>query len=99
MVNWTYNLRDSNFPEVDFFGTAFEFGTYGDGILKETQSLRTMIYINQADQAGTRSQKKKVRIQNEFMEMFYPTAENWREKAMADCRQAFSGILSAEGYI
>ncbi len=99
MVNWIYNLRESNFPNIDFYGTAFEFGTYGDGILKETNSLRTMIYINQADQMGSNSPKINTRISKEFLEMFYPTSNTWREKAIADCRQAFSGVFSAEGFI
>ena len=99
MINWTYYLKETKYPDLNFYGTAFEFGTYGDGILQETKSLRTMIYINQADQAGASSSKIKSRIHNEFVEMFYPTMGKWREKALADCRQAFSGVLSAEGYI
>ncbi len=99
MINWIYYLKETKYPDLNFYGTAFEFGTYGDGILQETKSLRTMIYINQADQAGASSLKIKSRVHNEFVEMFYPTTEKWREKALADCRQAFSGVLSAEGYI
>ena len=99
MINWTYYLKETKYPDLNFYGTAFEFGTYGDGILQETKSLRTMIYINQADQAGASSIKIKSRVHNEFVEMFYPTTGKWREKALADCRQAFSGVLSAEGYI
>ncbi len=99
MINWIYYLKETKYPDLNFYGTAFEFGTYGDGILQETKSLRTMIYINQADQAGASSLKIKSRVHNEFVEMFYPTTGKWREKALADCRQAFSGVLSAEGYI
>ncbi len=99
MVKWIYNLKETNYPDVDFYGTAFEFGTYGDGLLKETKSLRTMIYINQADQMGSKSPKIKTRIFNEFVEMYYPKPKTWREKAIADCRQAFSGVFSAEGFI
>ena len=99
MINWTYHLKETKYPDLNFYGTAFEFGTYGDGTLQETKSLRTMIYINQADQAGTSSSKIKSRIHNDFVEMFYPTPGKWRDKALADCRQAFSGVLSADGYI
>ena len=99
MVNWIYHLKDSNFPNVNYYGTAFEFGTYGEGTLQETRSLRTMIYINQADQMGTSTSNVESRIHNEFVEMFYPTPGKWRDKALADCEQAFSGVLSAEGYI
>jgi len=57
MVNWLYHLKDTKYPNVNLFGTAFEFGTYGAGSIQETRSLRTMIYINQADQVGTSSAK------------------------------------------
>jgi hypothetical protein len=36
---------------------------------------------------------------HEFDELFYPTEPSWFEKAQADARQAFEGILKAEGYL
>ena len=99
MIDWIYQYRQSAFPGIKYFGAACEFGTYGDGTLMETKSLRTMIYINQADQQGTISPEVESRIHAEFVEMYFPNSPTWREKAIMDCRQAFTGVLTAEGYL
>ena len=99
MIDWIYQYQQFVYPGIKYFGAACEFGTYGDGTLMETKSLRTMIFINQADQHGTISPEVESRIHAEFVEMYFPSSPTWREKALLDCRQAFRGILSAEGYI
>ncbi len=99
MVDWVYRLKEIDFPKVKHFGTAFEFGTYGEGILKEIKSLRTMIYENQIVQHGSSSAELQAYMRKEFLEMYFPRSSRWREKAILDCKQAFSGVLSAEGYI
>ncbi|RLD00855.1 MAG: hypothetical protein DRI65_16090 [Chloroflexota bacterium] len=99
LVDWVYRLKEVDYPKVNHFGMAFEFGTYGEGILKEIKSLRTMIYENQTAQHGSSSAKLDAYMRKEFLEMYFPYSSRWREKAILDCRQAFSGVLSAEGYI
>ena len=99
MLDWVYRLKDSSYPDVKYYGGAFEFGTYGAGILKEIKSLRTMIYENQVEFYGAVSEKVKSRIRREILEMYYPSADDWREKALLDCRQGLTGILSEEGYL
>lgn len=99
MIDWVYKLKKSDYPEVKHYGTAFEFGTYGDGILKEIKSLRTMIFENQAFHHGSTSTKLESIMRKEILEMYFPRSVKWREKAILDCRQAFSGVLSAEGFI
>jgi hypothetical protein len=34
-------------------------------------------------------------IRDEFQELYFPAERKWREKALADCRQALEGILTA----
>jgi len=99
MIDWSYRMKRSEFPYVKHYGTAFEFGTYGDGILKEIKSLRTMIYENQAVYHGALSERLLSRTREEILEMYFPESNHWREKAILDCRQAFSGVLTAEGYL
>ena len=99
MVDWVYRLKKVDYPKIKHFGMAFEFGTYGEGILKEIKSLRTMIYENQAAHHGSSSVKLEAHMRKEFVEMYFPHSSRWREKAISDCRQAFSGVLSAEGFI
>ena len=99
MVDWVYRFKETDYPNVKHFGTAFEFGTYGEGILKEIKSLRTMIFENQASQHGSTSEKLESKMRKEILEMYFPQSIKWREKVIFDCRQAFSGVLSAEGFL
>ncbi len=99
MIDWVYRLRKSKNPSGKLYGTAFEFGTYGEGILKEIKSLRTMVYENQAFHHGSTSTELGSKIKAELLEMYFPASDEWREKAILDCRQAFTGVLSAEGLI
>jgi hypothetical protein len=98
MIDWVYRLHRSDYPGVKFYGTAFEFGTYGEGILKEIKSLRTMVYENQAAHHGATSAKMHTRMRDLILEMYNPRSHHWREKALVDCRQALTGILGAGGY-
>jgi hypothetical protein len=93
MVDWVYRIKKNSYSEVDFFGTGLEFGVYGDGILKEIKSIRTMIFENQAYWKGTCLKGTKSNIMGEFHQMYHPKEGKWMEKALADCRQAISGIL------
>lgn len=99
MVEWIYQARFAGSPETRLFSAACEFGTYGAGTVNEALSLRTMVYINQADQQGTATERVRQKIHDLFVEMYFPGSSTWREKAIADCRQAFRGVLKAEGYI
>lgn len=99
MVQWIYQYKENNYPEAKLFSGACEFGTYGEGVPKEILSLRTIIYSNQADQQGITSEKVGQQVQNKIVEMFFPSSIPWREKAVVDCRQAFEGVLSAEGFL
>ncbi len=99
MINWVYQLQEENYPAAKYYGTAFEFGTYGEGILKEIASLKTMILENQVRKYGADSDHSRVKIAKDIKDLYFPGEDKWKEKALQDCRQAFSGILNAEGYL
>ncbi len=99
MIDYVYTLVGEEFPEVDLYATSFEFGTLGDSLSAGVRLLRTLILENQMHWSGTRSQRAQERIERDFAEMHYPTEARWREKAVADARQAFEGILGAEGFL
>jgi hypothetical protein len=99
MVDWAYKFKKTKYPKADFFGTGFEFGVYGDGILNEIRSLKTMIYENQAFRNGVSSPVIGRRIKKELFEMYLPDNHKWKEKALADCRQALNGILTEEKFL
>jgi hypothetical protein len=50
---------------------------------------------NQMCHHGTVSSQAEEQIREEYRELFLPAETKWREKAIADGRQAFQGILSA----
>jgi hypothetical protein len=99
MGEYVYRLRDAEFPDKQVFACGFEFGTFGDSLPALIRSLRITVLENQLRQHGAVSRKAEAQVRAEYEELFFPSEFRWREKALADCRQAFTGILSANGVI
>ena len=99
MIDWAYRLRSDKYLGKSYFGTAFEFGTYGSGTLTEIISLRTMIFENQLYCHGSSSKEVEEVVRKRFLELFCPDEIRWKEKALEDCRQAYQGIFKAYGLI
>ena len=99
MIDYVYALVHNEFPDKRLYATSFEFGTMGDSFFATLRSLRTMILENQMYWFGARNRKARKRIERDFQELFAPREERWRAKALADARQAFQGILRAEGFL
>jgi len=57
-----------------------------------------MIFENRAHWFGARP-SARAWLGREFDKLYCPTEPAWFEKAQADARQAFTGILEAKGYI
>ncbi|MCB0119484.1 MAG: DUF2817 domain-containing protein [Anaerolineales bacterium] len=99
MGEFVYRLRDAEFPEKKVFAGGFEFGTYGDSLPALIRSLRTTILENQLRHHGAANPKAEAQVRAEYEELFLPEESKWREKAIADCRQAFEGIFKSFGLI
>lgn len=99
MIDFEYKLARQEFPDLKFYATAFEFGTLGDSLPATIRAMRTSIFENQAHWYGTVNDNIQRRIEKDYTEAYAPVEENWRIKALADARQAISGILSDKGYI
>lgn len=99
MIDYVYTLRDKEFPGKRLYATSFEFGTFGASTRARLRTLRAMVLENQLYWYGASSESTRARVQREFEELFYPSEDRWRAKAVADADQAFLGILRAEGYI
>ncbi len=97
MCAYLYELRNAEFPDKHVFATAFEYGTYGESLLQRIHSLRTMILESQLYWHGAVNKPTEEKVRHEFKELYFPVETKWREKALADCRQAFAGILAAYG--
>jgi hypothetical protein len=99
MIDYVYALRQNEFPQKKLYATSFEFGTLGDTLYGLFQSPRVMVHENRAYWHGTKSDILLAKAKHGFEELFFPEAKDWREKAVADADQAFTGILKAEEYI
>jgi hypothetical protein len=94
MIDWEYRLVGD---EAHYFGAACEFGTFGEGILQGARSLQITILKNRANQFGA-SASAQSWIDREYGELYLPSEPAWFEKAKADARAIFNGVLQAEGY-
>ena len=99
MTAWYYDLRNAGFPDRTFLACAFEFGTFGDSLLDRIRSLRAMVFENQLHSFGAVNETSADLIRREFRELYLPSDGAWREKALADGRLAFDGILRAYGLL
>lgn len=99
MIDYVYWLAQREFPDKPFYATSFEFGTLGDSLLNTLRSMRAMILENQVYWHGAQNPTLRAYIGRDFRELFEPLEAKWRSKAVADARQAFEGILRAEGFI
>ena len=99
MGEYIYRLRDEEFTAKSVFACGFEFGTFGDSLPALIRSLRITVLENQLRHYGAVSPRAEKQIRVEYEELFFPAERKWRSKAIADCRQAFEGILTAYGVI
>ena len=98
MIEYLYTLMKEKFPGKHFYAATCEFGTFGDSSMAVIRSLYTSVFENRLFQHGGSSSAKQW-MAREYTELFAPTAQEWFEKARTDARQAFEGMLKAEGYL
>lgn len=80
------------------YSAAFEFGTYGDGLLQGARSLLTSIVGNQLRNYGA-SPRNRAWVERDFRALYLPADRRWFEKALHDGRAGFAAILQAEGFL
>jgi hypothetical protein len=98
MLDWEYELVRKEFPTAKIFAAACEFGTFGESILAGARSLQITVFKNQANLFGGNPFTLDW-VGQEYRELYRPAEPAWFEKAQANARQTFDGILKAEGYI
>lgn len=97
MIEYFRKMVLSEYPEKKIYAGSFEFGTYGDSLLEGIHSLRTTVFENTLRWHGG-SDTARDWMKREYNELFLPSDPEWWQKAQADARCAFEGILSAEKY-
>ena len=92
-------LYQKQAPDKSFYSTTFEFGTLGNGLLASISSLKQTIDENRLFHQSSSSETTKEIIKNRYLEMFYPSDEEWRLKAIKDFKRGLTGVLSHRGVI
>lgn len=95
MMDYMYRKYYEKRSAADFYGTCFEFGTYGDGMIDQIRSLKTMIFENNLAHKKC-SAKADERIRQDFRELYYPTETKWQEKAREDFKSALMAITGGK---
>ena len=98
MIDYIYSLIDEEYPDKGLYATSFEFGTFGSSPRAAFRNLRAMVLENQLHWYGATNPTVQAWVRREFEELYFPTEEKWRAKCILDARQAFEGILRAEGF-
>ncbi len=97
MLDWEAVLVQTAFPEAQYFGAVFEFGTFGASLAAQIRSLQISVLKNQANAYGG-SSAALAWVEREYGELFLPTDPAWLVKALEDGRLAFNNILAREGF-
>ncbi|MBR5441582.1 MAG: DUF2817 domain-containing protein [Clostridia bacterium] len=95
-TDFFYRLAESKKSEKELFSTCFEFGTIGDSFMDSILSLKYTVDENRQHWYPTSSSTTEEVVRENYFELFYPTEKEWREKTVADFRQATEGVLNAK---
>ena len=75
-------------PGKYYLPMVFEFGTLdSQTTMGSIKSLHNMIVENQGFHDGYKTKKDELKIKTNVLEMYYPSSENWRSKAIEDARK------------
>ena len=75
-------VLDKIMPEKDriIIGITAEFGTVGNGLNGKITTINRLINENQGHHYGYGDDKVKAKVQQKYLELFYPSNEEWKSK-------------------
>ena len=87
-------------PKKYYIPMVFEFGTLdSQTTMGSIKSLHNMIVENQGFHHNYKTQNDTAQINKNILEMYYPSSDNWRSKAIEDARIILSKSVEQFGYI
>ena len=95
-TDFFYRLAEQKQTGAELFSTCFEFGTIGDDFLDTILSLKYTVDENRNHWYPTDNAVSAQVVQENYMELYYPTETAWREKTVQDFKTAAVGVLSAK---
>ena len=95
-TDYFYRLAEQKQASAELFSTCFEFGTIGDEFFDTILSLKYTIDENQNHWYPTDNPVSAEVVHQNYLELYYPTETQWREKTVADFKAATQGVLNAK---
>jgi len=95
-TDYFYRLAERMDTDKALFSTCFEFGTIGDELFDTILSLKYTVDENRNHWYPTDNATSAEIIRQNYLELFYPTETEWREKAVEDFTAAALGVLNAK---
>ena len=95
-TDFFYRLAQQKQTETELFSTCFEFGTIGDAFFDTILSLKYTVDENRNHWYPTDNATAAQVVHENYMELYYPTETAWREKTVADFKEATMGVLAAK---
>ena len=94
--DYFYRLKNSMESDKELYSTCFEFGTIGDSFIDSILSLKYTVDENRQHWYPTDNEITEAVVRENYYELFYPTETEWREKTVADFKDAMFGVLGAK---
>ena len=95
-TDFFYRLAEQKQTDTALFSTCFEFGTIGDSFMDSITSLKYTVDENRQHWYPTDNETSAEIVRQHYLELFYPTETQWREKTVADFTAAAKGVLEAK---
>ena len=95
-TDFFYRLSEQEQTGTDLFSTCFEFGTIGDSFMDSITSLKYTVDENRQHWYPSEDEVAAEIVHQRYLELFYPTEKEWREKAVEDFTNAAKGVLNAK---
>ena len=95
-TDYFYRLAKSKNTDKSLYSTCFEFGIIGDGFFDSILSLKYTVDENRLHQYGSKNDVAAEMVMENYKELYYPTEKEWREKTVADFKDAMLGVLNAK---
>ena len=95
-TDFFYRLDRQKGTDTALFSTCFEFGTIGDAFFDTILSLKYTVDENRDHFYPTDNETSAQIVHENYMELFYPTETQWREKTVTDFVAAARGVLNAK---
>ena len=95
-TDYFYRLARSKGTDKELYSTCFEFGTIGDGFIDSILSLKYTVDENRQNKYPSDNKISSEVVEQNYLELFYPTEMEWRVKTIADFKDATRGVLGAK---